>query len=139
MKLRISQAFMLCSILLILQGCLISVATYGMIQYIRGDRHHTATVQLETMPDEVYASLVRRFEEQPDITIIQQDDSGRIVEATKGVLRVTAKVTDLGEGTSKLTITADAGDAEMTDEELALRVVKKICSDLTIDCETTYQ
>ena len=139
MKLRISQAFVLCSIILFLQGCLISLATIGVIAYVRGEDHHTATVRLEATPDNIYASMVSRLEGQPDVAIIKQDQSDWMVEATKGELRVTAKITDIGNQISELMITADAGTSKMSDEELALRVVKQICSDLAVDCETTYQ
>lgn len=108
-----------------------------MIKYIRGENYNTATVQLEAMPNQVFAALVRYVEEQPDITMIKQDISNRMIEAEKDTLRVTAKVVDLGKGISELTIIVDAGDAEMNDEELALRVVKKICGDLDLDCQST--
>ena len=74
LKPRASLILLFCWSIVPLRGCRISIATYGMIVYVRGEGHHTATVQLKAMPNEVYAARVSHVEEQPDIISISVID-----------------------------------------------------------------
>ena len=118
---------------IILQGCVVVLSSVATLVYMRSNNHLTTTVLIKKTPDATYAAMNQIIERTPDIKIINKEDKKYLIEASRGENKVTAKATPYGSGLTQLIVTADAGKGDLTDEDLALKVVKQICEELGVE------
>lgn len=118
---------------IILQGCVVFLSSVATVIYMRSNNHLTTTVLIKKAPDATYAAMNQIIERTPDIKIINKEDKKYLIEASRGENKVTAKATPYGSGLTQLIVTADAGKGDLTDEDLALNVVKQICDELGVE------
>ena len=55
------------------------------------------------------------------------------MEVVRGEVQASAQVTDYGSGLSQLTVTADAGESDRSNEDLALDGTRQICDELGVE------
>lgn len=100
--------------------------------YTEGSAQHMIAAQVPADAKKVYGSFVRVINENPETTIVNRKDVAMLLEATRGELRVTGQVTDLGPGRSLLYIWADAGDSGYSGREVARKAIDAICEELGV-------
>ena len=122
-----------------LSGCIFlpggTVVDSALVVHTAGSKKHTAAVQVPVAASEVFATIVRMIEDNPDLLIESRNDKAFLIEVTKGSRSLTGQVTDLGTGRSLLYVWADAGESGVTGEELATSVVKNVCGELGVEYE----
>ncbi len=128
---RIAMVILLLLTVIVLHGCITS-AIIATIAVIRNDSGHTATVEVDRTPAEVYSAMLRIVDRTPDITIKKRDDDKRRLKVSRGKNNADAKVKLHDDGRTLLTVTADAGEKDKKDEDLALEIVEKICDELGV-------
>lgn len=107
----------------------------GLVIYTQGARQHTATVQLERAPAEVYAGMQQIIARNPELQVVNDDSKRYLLEVVKGERRLTAQATLLDDHATLLFIWADAGDSGQTGRDLALKAAKDICAELQVSCK----
>ena len=117
--------------LLTLAGC-ITAATIATIGYIKSQSEHTAVVHLDPTPDEVFRAMQRIVADRPDLTIKKEDPQKYTMHVNKdnNTAKATAKRLDTGK--TELKVTASAKEEQVTHEQLALRVVERVCTELGV-------
>jgi len=120
--------------LLVLAAFIGCVAAIPVIIYKKSKEFHTATVQVNAAPADVYNTAVKLIKDKPDIEIEKQNDEDMKVEINKGEQRGKIMVEAADGGKTELTVKADAGKEaeEGADKSLALRIVKAICDELGV-------
>jgi len=128
--------FSLVALLLItaifLNGCVVVLSSVATLVYMRSNNHLTTTVLIKKTPDATYAAMNQIIDKTPNIKIIKKKDKDYLIEASRGENNFTAKATPYGSGLTQLIVTADAGKGDLSDEDLALKVVKQICEELGV-------
>ena len=116
----------------LMPGCITAaaIATIKVISNAAGG--HTATVELDVAPGDVYDAMLRILQRRSDITVRKQDDKKRLIEATKDKNRMSAQVRAAKEGKTELTVSASSGEKTRSDEELAEVIVETICDELGV-------
>lgn len=114
-----------------LSGC-VGVATVGTIVYYKSQSHEVASVDIQAPADKVYQVAIETVSNNPTVSIVQQDDTMRMLDLRQNENSGSLKVAAVSDTLSKLTITSD-----ITEEEGAnpLSGVLKICEDLQVKCE----
>lgn len=117
-----------------LQGCVLFLSSVAAtVVYMRSKNHLTTTVLIKRSPAEVYAAMNKILDRSPDVKVLNREDKKYLIEASRGTDKVTAKATLFGSsGLTQLMVTADAGEEGKSDEDLALRVVKRVCDELGV-------
>jgi hypothetical protein len=122
-----------------LSGCIFlpggAVVESALVVHTAGSKKHTAAVQVPVAASEVFATIVRMIEDNPDLLIESRNDRAFLIEVTKGSRSLTGQVTDLGAGRSLLYVWADAGESGVTGEELATSMVELVCDELGVGHE----
>ena len=122
-----------------LSGCIFlpggTVVESALVVHTAGSKKHTAAVQVPVAASEVFATIVRLLEENPEWLIENRNDKAFLIEFAKGSRNLTGQVTDLGAGRSLLYVWADAGESGVTGEELATSMVEIVCDDLGVEHE----
>jgi hypothetical protein len=77
--------------------------------------------------------MMRIIDGDPEIKVKKNDPAKRLIQAEKGKNKVTAEAKAIKGGGTELTIKADADEKGQTDEDLALRVEKRICDELGVE------
>ncbi len=132
-KHKLSVVALLVVTAIFLQGCVVFLSSVATVVYMRSNNHLTTTVLIKKTPDATYAAMNQIIEKTPDIKIINKEDKKYLIEASRGENKVTAKATPYGSGLTQLIVTADAGKGDLSDEDLALKVVKQICEELGVE------
>ncbi|MEH6454392.1 MAG: DUF3568 domain-containing protein [Psychromonas sp.] len=116
-------------------GCAgIGLATVGAVMYYKSQSHEVASVDIEAPADKVYKTAVEILNKNPDVIIVNQDDSLKLLDLRQNDKSGSIKVSSINEKLSKLTITSDVtADNEVT----PLSGVLKICKDLKVKCEVS--
>ncbi len=126
---------------IMLQGCtfgpLRAPTQTGMVLYAKGARQHTATVQLQFPPADVYAAMRQVVGKRPDLKLISSNEKRHLIEVAQGDKRLTAQATALDGNSSMLFVWADAGNAADTGRDLALRAVNELCKELGTKCQVS--
>ena len=122
----------LIAVVMVAQGCVLFLSTVAAVVSMRSSKHYTTTVLVNKKPPEVYAAMLRILEKRPDVKVISMDDKNYLIEASRGNNYATAKAAPHDQGMTQLVVTADAGEQDQTDEDLALNVVKMVCEELGI-------
>jgi PBP1b-binding outer membrane lipoprotein LpoB len=130
---KLSVVTLLVITAIFLNGCVVVLSSVATLVYMRSNNHLTTTVLIKKTPDAVYAAMNQIIDKTPNITIINKEDKKYLIEASRGENKVTAKATPYGSGLTQLIVTADAGKGDMTDEDLALKVVRQICDELGVE------
>ena len=131
-QLKLSVAALLVLTAIFLQGCVVVLSSVATLVYMRSNNHLTTAVLIKKAPDAVYTAMNQIIERAPDIKIIKKVDKIYLIEASRGENKVTAKATPYGSGLTQLIVTADAGKGDLSDEDLALNVVRQICEELGV-------
>jgi len=125
-----------------LSGCIFlpggTVVESALVVHTAGSKKHTAAVQVPVAASEVFATIVRLLEENPDWLIENRNDEAFLIEFAKGSRSLTGQVTDLGVGRSLLYVWADAGESGATGEELATSMVEIVCDELGVEHELVH-
>jgi len=129
---KLSVVALLVITTIILQGCVVVLSSVATLVYLRSNNHLTTTVLIKKTPDKVYVAMNQIIERTPGVKIIKKKDKDYLIEASRGENKVSAKATPYGSGLTQLIVTADAGKGDLTDEDLALNVVKQICKELGV-------
>jgi hypothetical protein len=111
------------------------VTEAATVVYTAGSKKHTAAVQVPVPASEVFATIVRLIEEQPNVVIENRNDKAFLVEVEEGGSSLTGQVTSLGSDRSLLYVWVDAGDRQRTGRELATDVVEIVCNELGVEYE----
>ncbi len=116
-----------------LSGCLITAATVGVIHVARsGGGGETATVTLESPPQEVYQVMLSVIRADPALTLVDKNDTKMTVSVSKGQETATGSVKSSGDQGSKLTMKAKSPDGRDASSDLARRAVTRICAELGV-------
>lgn len=107
----------------------------GLVLYTQGARQHTATVQLQVPPPEVYDAMLRIIRNRSDLRLISNNDKHYLVEVMRADDNVTLQATPLDSDWTLLFVWATAGKNNGTGRDLALRAVKQVCSELGVSCK----
>jgi hypothetical protein len=138
---RLWQLLVISSFLTVstLSGCIFlpggTVVESALVVHTAGSKKHTAAVQVPVAASEVFATIVRMIEDNPELLIESRNDKAFLIEVTKGSVSMTGQVTDLGTGRSLLYVWADAGESGATGEELATSMVEIVCDELGVKYE----
>lgn len=111
------------------------VVESALVVHTAGSKKHTAAVQVPLPAPEVYATIVRLVEDNPDLIIENRNDKAYLIEVAEDSQVLTGQVTDLGAGRSLLYVWADAGESGVTGKELAADVVERVCDKLGVQYE----
>lgn len=121
-----------------LSGCV--VAGIALIKAASpGGGAHTATVEIEAEPDDVYAAMLRVVDEDPDVTLVKRDDVKHTVEASAGKSGLTASADLQDNGKTMLTVVARAKGKDVKSKDLAASLVEKVCDELGVPHRTEEQ
>lgn len=107
----------------------------GLVIYTEGARQHTATVQLDRTPAEVYAGMQRVIARNPKLQVVNDDSKRYLLEVVDGERRLTGQAMLLDEHATLLFIWADAGESGQTGRDLALKAAQEICAELQVTCK----
>ena len=118
-------------ILVGLSGC-ITAATIATIAYIKSQSEHTAVVLLDVSPDEVYGAMERVAAATEDLEIKKQDPEKHTMEVRRGKRTAKATAKRLESGKTEFKVTASSKEEELSHEDLALRVVERVCNELGV-------
>ncbi|MFA0442940.1 DUF3568 domain-containing protein [Vibrio sp. 10N.286.49.C2] len=114
-----------------LSGCA-GVATVGAIVYYKSQNHEVASVDIQAPADKVYQVAIDTVSNNPAVSIVQQDDTMRMLDLRQSENSRSLKVAAVSATLSKLTITSDITE---TDGANPLSGVLKICEELQVKCE----
>jgi uncharacterized protein YceK len=115
-----------------LSGCAgVGVATVGAVMYYKSQSHEVASVDIEAPAKNVYQTAVDIVNNNPDIMIVNQDDSLKMLDLSQNGKSGSIKITALNSTLSMLTITSDITDKN---EVTPLSGILKICEDLNVKC-----
>ena len=136
LQLSVLAAFLVFSLL---SGCTAlpggQVVESALVVHTAGSKKHTAAVQVPLPAAEVYATIVRLVEDNPDLIIENRNAKAYLIEVAEDSQVLTGQVTDLGAGRSLLYVWADAGESGVTGKELATDVVERVCDALGVKYE----
>ncbi len=125
-------------ILLAVAGCtygpMKEPTTAALVIYTKGAKQHTANLQIALPPTEVYAGMLRAVSRHPELDIINNDEQRFLLEVLAGDLSLTGQATELDQNSTLFFIWADAGSSGLTGENLAMRAIRELCSELAIEC-----
>jgi hypothetical protein len=128
---------------LLLQGCtygpMQAPTQTGLVLYAKGARQHTATVQLELPPAQVYAAMQRVIRKRSDLQLLNSNEKRYLIEVMQGDKAVTAQATPLDGNSTLLFVWTDAGKSGDTGRDLALRSVNELCLELRVKCQMRDQ
>lgn len=116
-----------------LHGCVVFLTSVATVVRMKSSNHYTTTVLVKKPPAAVYAAMEQILERRPDVDVVRRDADAYLIEVVREEANATAKATDYGSGLTQLTVTADAGEGDRTDEDLALDVTRQICDELGVD------
>ena len=125
-------AAVLLSALFVLQGCVVFLTSVATVIKMKSSNHFSTTVLVKKQPADVYAAMLSVVERKDDVEIVSREVDTYMLEATRGEQHFTAKATAFDSGMTQWMITADAGESDRTDEDLALDSVKLICEELGV-------
>jgi hypothetical protein len=128
---RIVSSLGFLSAIILLQGCIVASVT-AIISVAVAGSCHTATVEVEETPQAVYCAMLRIVAANPDVKLEAKDDAKYEVEVSRGKNKAEARAELLDNGMTKLTVIASAGEKDQTHEDLALKVVEKVCDELGV-------
>jgi len=123
---------------LLLQACTVGPmrepTQTGLVLYTQGARQHTATVQLNVPPQDVYTAMLRVIRGRKDLKLISSNDRRYLIEVVQGANSITAQATPQDNYSTLLMVWAQAGKNGETGRDLALRAVNQLCTELAIEC-----
>jgi hypothetical protein len=131
---RAARRFMwlaVCVLLASMAGC-ITAAVTATVVYVASTMQHTATVEVEAEPADVYAAMLRILQRRPDVEIVKRDDANHALEIRKGKNKATAQVSATEEGMALLKVTAQEGETEASHKDLSLNIVTQVCEELGV-------
>ncbi|MCE5325347.1 MAG: hypothetical protein LLG01_02925 [Planctomycetaceae bacterium] len=118
-----------------LSGCIAAAAAIAVIAVSggAGTGRYTAKVVLKVPPDKVWAAGNRILARRPDILVSNRNDATHELEFSRGKNKAVCHAEPAGDGTwTQLTIAATENEKEATHEELALKIVEQICTELGV-------
>ncbi len=111
------------------------VVESALVVHTSGSKKHTAAVQIPLAAPEVYATIVRLVEDNPDHNIEDRNDKAFLIEIEDSGRSMTGQVTKLGPDRSLLYVWVDAGNTGLTGQELATDIVEIVCDELGVEYE----
>jgi len=110
------------------------VASSGAVIYTQGARQHTAMLQIDLPPAEVYAGLHRVIAQHPEFSVVNRNDKNYFIEILSDDRNLTAQATSLAAGQTLLFLWADAGNGGNSGQALMRAAISKICTELAAEC-----
>jgi hypothetical protein len=111
------------------------------IHYYETDKGTVATADVPLPAQKVYGKAVSMAEEKAatgHLKIVKKDDAKLLIEVTDGKQTASLKAIPAGSDKSKMIVTADLPEEKEKrkemQEELALRIVKNMCTQLDTKC-----
>jgi hypothetical protein len=111
------------------------VVESALVVHTSGSKKHTAAVQVPLPAPEVYATIVRLVEDNPDLIIESRNDKAFLIEIEDSGRSMAGQVTKLGPDRSLLYVWVDAGNTGLTGKELATDIVEIVCDELGVKYE----
>jgi regulation of enolase protein 1 (concanavalin A-like superfamily) len=109
------------------------VAAIPLVIHKKRADQYTATVTIRADAKDIYNTALLIVEESSDIELLKKNDENLAVEARKGKQFASVVIKQLYRGRTLLTVITDSGEGYDMDEELALRVTKRICDKLGVE------
>jgi len=135
---KITRFIVLLTILFSIQSCgtaLQSTAMTSSIIYTKGARQHTAMLQINLPPADVYNGLLKVIAKRPDLKTLNTNTQRYLIEVEKDGQFLSAQATSLSNDQTLLFIWADAGNTGRTGQELAQTATEAICKELGVQCK----
>jgi hypothetical protein len=111
------------------------------IHYYETDQNYVATADVPLPAKQVYSKAVSLAEEKAasgQLKIVKKDDADLLIEVTDGKQNASLKAISAGSDKSKMIVTAslpkEKEKRKKMEEELALRIVKNMCTQLDTKC-----
>lgn len=118
----------------LLSGCAgLGMATVGAVMYYKSQSHEVATVDIKAPANKVYNKAVDIVSNNPEIDIIQQDDTLMLLDINQDDTAATIKISQINRQVSQLTISADARENDGASR--VLDGVFRICKELKVECK----
>jgi hypothetical protein len=126
-----------------LSGCIAAVIPV-VVYYYNTDDNYVATAETRRNADDLWLDILRFAErrvkeEGGKITILERNDTERLLEVTDGFQTASVKIIPEGRRESKLVIIADVPKGEEEElekeKELAARMMKRLCEEAKAGCK----
>ncbi len=111
------------------------VVDSALVVHTSGSKKHTAAVQVPLPAPEVYATIARLVEDNPDLIVESRNDKAFLIEIEDSGRSMAGQVTKLGPDRSLLYVWVDAGNTGLTGKELATDIVEIVCDELGVKYE----
>ncbi len=112
------------------------------VHYFKTDKNYVAEADAKKSADEVWTVVVRlaeKAEAEGRMEILKKDDTGRLLKGTDGVQTAEVKVFPLGKRESRVTVIATLSRGEKKkierEQELAVRIMKRLCEEAEAGCK----
>jgi hypothetical protein len=125
------DAPLIVGVLVGLSGC-ITAAAIATVAYVKSQSEYTAVVLLDVSPDKVYAAMKKVAATTKDLEIKKEDPGKFTMAVQKNKNTATASAKRLDSGKTEFKVTASAREEQVSHEELALRVVERVCKELGV-------
>jgi hypothetical protein len=114
-----------------LSGC-ITAATIATIAYIASTTGHTAVVQLDVSPEKVYVAMKKAAAATKGVEIKKEEPEKFTMKVQKDKNTATATAKRLESGKTEFSVTASSKEEDVSHEDLALRIVERVCKELGV-------
>jgi hypothetical protein len=113
-------------------GCVAAIPV--AVKYYKEKEKYVATAEIPAPAEKVYAAAVSLTEEK-EVKLVKKDDTKRYIEVTDGKQTASLSAEPLGSDKTTITVVADipeAKDRKEEEQELAMRVIDKVCESLGV-------
>jgi len=121
-----------CSMAFMIVGCIAAIPV--AVMYYEEKQKYVATAEIPASAQKVYAAAVSLAEEK-GLKIEKQDDENRLIKVTDGRQTASLSAKPLGVDKTEVAVVADIPEAKERkeeQEELALRVIDRVCKRLGV-------
>ncbi len=98
--------------------------------------YRSATAYVQLAPDKAFNPAVKVLLERGDIEITDLEEAENRCKAVAGDRKLTFRVIESENGSSRLSLLVGGGDDPAANQELADRIMQQICGHLGVVCES---
>jgi hypothetical protein len=117
-------------------GCATGTSTVAASAYRKASVYGTSKAYVEMAPEDAFDPGVAILSQLEDAEITALDEGFTRCTATFGDRVLTFRVFESGEGRSRLSLLVGGGDDPDSNQELADRLMREICRQLGVQCES---
>lgn len=123
-------------------GCIAAIPV--AVMYMKDDKQAVAKAEMPVPAGKVYATAVSMAEEK-DVKILKKEDEKLYLEVTDGVQTASFKAESAGDQKTSIIVTSSVTsegtkeEKKAQEQELALRIVNRVCERLAVQCTITKQ